>query len=146
MITWSEGVLVFHMKPFLAEPSYPMQYFRPEVEKTKQNKPTRCQIQILRCEANWNGRKILIAIFIKYEIWEITDPEKPRKRSRTSVCRSSEHQLKMPRTISGVKKVSSMENKPVKGRFSSWASRSQMQGENSVPYASLFTLNETNHI
>ena len=74
------------MKPFLADPSYPMQYFRPEVEKNRktknkqyqhnhpppQKKP-KCQIQILRYETNWNGKKILIALFIKYEIWEIKD-------------------------------------------------------------------------
>ena len=71
-----------------------MQYFRPEVEKNrkikykqqqqkhspsqkkKKKKKPKCQIQILRYETNWNGKKILIAIFINYEIWEITDSEK----------------------------------------------------------------------
>lgn len=70
------------MKPFLADPSYPRQYFRSEEEKTNQTKnkqqqqnhplppkkTLKCQIQILRYETNWNGRKILIAIFIKHEI------------------------------------------------------------------------------
>ena len=55
------------MKPFLADPSYAMQYFRTEVEKNKkqatttkappphQKKNPKCQIQILRYETNWNG-------------------------------------------------------------------------------------------
>lgn len=79
------------MKPFLADPSYPRQYFRSEEEKTNQTKNNKqqqqndplppkknpkCQIQILRYETNWNRRKILIAIFIKYEIWEVTDSDK----------------------------------------------------------------------
>lgn len=33
-------VLVFHMKPFLADPSYAMQYFRTEVEKNKKQATT----------------------------------------------------------------------------------------------------------